>query len=154
VPAMLDSGLPVTAVGRDLDFAEVHLGAMREIRATNPARRPGLARRVARISDYVLAAEPDPRVRDRMQALITLRSAESDAMAVSRITGASRNANQVGGVSIYGEIADAMVDGLREVAESWRPDLIVYDPLSYAGPIVAARLGIPAIRNMFGPDVT
>lgn len=157
VPAMLSSGLPVTAVGRDLDFAEVHLSAARQLRASTAARKAGqppARRHSGRFSDLLLATEPDPRVRDRMQALIALRDAEYDAMALYRIIRAGRVANGTNGMSIYGEIADTMVDGLHELAATWKPDLIVHDPLTYAGPIVASLLGIPAVRNMFGPDVT
>jgi UDP:flavonoid glycosyltransferase YjiC (YdhE family) len=46
-----------------------------------------------------------------------------------------------------------MADGLLALARSWRPDLIVYDPLTYAGPLVARLLGVPAVRSLFGPDV-
>lgn len=157
VPAMLSSGLPVTAVGRDLDFGEVHLSAVRELRAAAPAAKTGQPpRRRGRVSDLLLAAEPDPRVRDRIQALIALRDAETDAAPLYRIIRAGRAGNGAAALHrlIFAEIADTMVEGLAELAETWKPDLIVYDPLTYAGPIVAAQLGIPAVRNMFGPDVT
>ena len=47
-----------------------------------------------------------------------------------------------------------MVDDLLALARSWRPDLVVYDPLTHAGPLVAKLLGVPAVRSLFGPDVT
>ncbi|HEV8562951.1 MAG TPA: nucleotide disphospho-sugar-binding domain-containing protein [Actinophytocola sp.] len=46
--------------------------------------------------------------------------------------------------------AAAMVPELAEFAADWRPDLLVYDAISFAGPVVAARLGIPGIRYLFG----
>src|SRR2546423_5579615 len=49
-------------------------------------------------------------------------------------------------------VADAMVDDLVAFAQAWRPDVIVYDPLTYAAPITAAVLGVPAVRHLFGPD--
>jgi UDP:flavonoid glycosyltransferase YjiC (YdhE family) len=155
---MLDSGLPVMAVGRDLDFAEVHLGAMEDLRAAAPPPRVGAApsrrRKIERVSDHLLAAEHDHRIRDRMRALLTLRDVELEAHSLYRSIRASRNANKIGGISIYGEIADAMMDGLLDLSRAWKPDLIVFDPLTYAGPVVARMLGIPAVRNLFGPDVT
>lgn len=51
-------------------------------------------------------------------------------------------------------IADLMADDLLSFARDWRPDLIVHDPLSYAGPLVARLIGVPAVRNLFGPDFT
>src|SRR5438093_215538 len=44
--------------------------------------------------------------------------------------------------------------GLPEFGRWWRPDLVVYDPITYAGPLVARLLGVPAVRHLFGPDVT
>src|SRR2546423_3297064 len=49
-------------------------------------------------------------------------------------------------------VADAMVDDLVAFAQAWRPDVIVYDPLTYAAPIAAAVVGVPAVRHLFGPD--
>ena len=30
----------------------------------------------------------------------------------------------------------------------------MYDPLTHAGPLVAALIGVPAVRHLFGPDIT
>jgi UDP:flavonoid glycosyltransferase YjiC (YdhE family) len=54
----------------------------------------------------------------------------------------------------FAEIAELMADDLVGFARYWRPDLVVHDPLTYAGPLVAAVLGVPAVRNLFGPDFT
>jgi UDP:flavonoid glycosyltransferase YjiC (YdhE family) len=53
---------------------------------------------------------------------------------------------------LFMEVADAMVDDLVAFAQAWRPDVIVYDPLTYAAPIAAAVVGVPAVRHLFGPD--
>jgi UDP:flavonoid glycosyltransferase YjiC (YdhE family) len=55
---------------------------------------------------------------------------------------------------VFTAYAEAMLDDLFDVAWSWRPDLIVYDPTTYAAPIVAAALHIPAVRHIHGVDVT
>ncbi|GAB2953718.1 nucleotide disphospho-sugar-binding domain-containing protein [Nonomuraea fastidiosa] len=52
------------------------------------------------------------------------------------------------------EIARLMAGDLLTFAQTWRPDLIVHDPLTYAGPLVARLLGVPSARNLFGPDFT
>src|SRR5439155_2950073 len=46
--------------------------------------------------------------------------------------------------------AAAVTDELTEHAERWRPALVVYDAVSFAGAAVAARLGVPAVRQLFG----
>ncbi|MDH2427236.1 nucleotide disphospho-sugar-binding domain-containing protein [Sphaerisporangium sp. TRM90804] len=51
-------------------------------------------------------------------------------------------------------IAELMADELLGFARDWRPDLVVHDPLTYAGPLVARLVGVPAVRSLFGPDFT
>jgi glycosyltransferase len=46
--------------------------------------------------------------------------------------------------------AEAMVDGLVSFARAWRPELIVYDAVSFAGPVAAALLDTPGVRYVFG----
>ena len=46
-----------------------------------------------------------------------------------------------------------MAPELIEFSRSWRPDLIVFEPTAWAGPIAAADLGVPAIRHLYGPDL-
>lgn len=55
---------------------------------------------------------------------------------------------------VFAEYATAMLDDLHAYARWWRPDLIVFDPTTYAGPVVAAALGVPAVRHIHGVDVT
>ncbi|GAB2953739.1 nucleotide disphospho-sugar-binding domain-containing protein [Nonomuraea fastidiosa] len=52
---------------------------------------------------------------------------------------------------LFVDVARSMTDDLLRFAGRRRPDLIVYDPLTFAGPLVAARLGVPAVRFLFGP---
>jgi UDP:flavonoid glycosyltransferase YjiC (YdhE family) len=56
--------------------------------------------------------------------------------------------------ALFAEIAEAMAEDLLRLGRTWHPDLLVYDPLTYAGPLVARLLGVPAVRHLFGPDVT
>ncbi|MFI0979486.1 activator-dependent family glycosyltransferase [Streptomyces sp. NPDC021093] len=46
-----------------------------------------------------------------------------------------------------------VVKDLVEFAQQWRPDLVVWDPLTYAGPIAAKACGAAHTRLLFGIDV-
>ncbi|MDT8910084.1 nucleotide disphospho-sugar-binding domain-containing protein [Amycolatopsis sp. PS_44_ISF1] len=48
--------------------------------------------------------------------------------------------------------AEAMTGGLHDFARAWRPDLVVFEATTYAGPIVARLLGVPALRHTWGID--
>ncbi|MEV5713077.1 nucleotide disphospho-sugar-binding domain-containing protein [Amycolatopsis mediterranei] len=45
-----------------------------------------------------------------------------------------------------------MMDGLLDFARRWRPDVVLYEAWTYAGPMVADLLGVPAIRHTWGID--
>ncbi|MEU8551428.1 nucleotide disphospho-sugar-binding domain-containing protein [Streptomyces roseoverticillatus] len=47
----------------------------------------------------------------------------------------------------YARLAVRLLEGVRSVAERWRPDLIVTETYGFVGPLVAARLGIPWIEQ-------
>jgi UDP:flavonoid glycosyltransferase YjiC (YdhE family) len=65
----------------------------------------------------------------------------------------ARRRRALKGFGLFVRLAEAMVDDLVDFARDWRPDLVVSDPLSYAGPLCARLLGVPAVRNLFGPDI-
>jgi L-2-deoxyfucosyltransferase len=46
-----------------------------------------------------------------------------------------------------------LVDELVEFARGWRPDLVVWDPLTFAGPVVARVCGAAHARLLFGLDL-
>lgn len=50
-------------------------------------------------------------------------------------------------------VATAMAPDLLGFAERWRADLVVSDPFVFAAPLISARLGIPLVRCVWGPDV-
>ncbi len=56
--------------------------------------------------------------------------------------------------SVFAARADLMVDDTLDFARRWRPDLVLFEPSSYAGPLVAALLGVPAVRHIHGVDLT
>ncbi|WP_328406319.1 DUF1205 domain-containing protein (plasmid) [Streptomyces sp. NBC_00390] len=47
-------------------------------------------------------------------------------------------------------MASAMCDDLLDFARSWRPDLVVHDAVTLAGPVVAAALGVPNVSHLWG----
>ncbi|MFV2109915.1 nucleotide disphospho-sugar-binding domain-containing protein [Micromonospora sp. LOL_015] len=49
--------------------------------------------------------------------------------------------------------ADAMLDELVEVARQWSPNLIVYEPTAWAGPLAAQVVKVPAVRHLYGADL-
>lgn len=52
---------------------------------------------------------------------------------------------------LFGEVGTALlVDDLMRAAEEHRPDLLVFDPVLYAAPLVAKRLGIAAVQHTLG----
>ncbi|HET6707795.1 nucleotide disphospho-sugar-binding domain-containing protein [Amycolatopsis sp.] len=49
---------------------------------------------------------------------------------------------------------ESLVNELVRFARQWRPDLVVWDPLLYAAPIVAQAAGVPHLRMMYAADQT
>ncbi|MFJ3789684.1 nucleotide disphospho-sugar-binding domain-containing protein [Kitasatospora sp. NPDC090091] len=47
-------------------------------------------------------------------------------------------------------MAAGMLDDLLAFARHWRPDLVVHDAVSYAGPVAAAALGVPNVSHLWG----
>jgi hypothetical protein len=105
------------------------------------------------VADKV-AAGADPADADLARGHAAMRRLEAETRAIFGGLRHRQAVRSLGGPPLYGEVADAMADDLLAVARAWRPDVVVYDPLTYAGPWVAAELGVPAVRSLFGPDVT
>lgn len=49
-----------------------------------------------------------------------------------------------------GTAAAAMLQDLSPVVATWPPDLIVHDAAEFAGPLIAAQLGVPWVTKAFG----
>ncbi|RSN70959.1 nucleotide disphospho-sugar-binding domain-containing protein [Actinomadura sp. WAC 06369] len=56
-------------------------------------------------------------------------------------------------IGTWARVADAMVDDLLGFGRAWRPDLVVFDPMAYAGALAAAALDVPAARHLWGVDL-
>lgn len=50
--------------------------------------------------------------------------------------------------------AAAMLDDLVALGREFGPDLVVFEPQNLAGAITAAALGVPGVRQLWGPDET
>ncbi len=57
-------------------------------------------------------------------------------------------------IGIFVQVAEIMADDLVEFTVRWRPDIVVFDPITFAAPVAAAVAGVPAVRHLFGPDFT
>jgi UDP:flavonoid glycosyltransferase YjiC (YdhE family) len=149
LPAMRASGLPCTAVGRRLDVTAAHREAWDLVRDREPDGSP--AGGAEPISDHLTGYLGNA---DLVPAHGTLRRLERETVQMFRARWMRRAAAGEPRLSLYGEVAEATVGDLLALARSWRPDLIVYDALTFAGPLVATVIGVPAVRSLFGPDVT
>jgi len=58
------------------------------------------------------------------------------------------------GLRIAADAAAAQADELVRFCRAWQPDLVVYEPMGFAGPLVARLLGVPAVRHLWGIDMT
>ncbi|MFG2142558.1 activator-dependent family glycosyltransferase [Streptomyces sp. NPDC048650] len=48
---------------------------------------------------------------------------------------------------------DSTIDDMVALARSWRPDLVLWEPFTHAGPIAAHACGAAHARLLWGPDV-
>ncbi|MCP2258740.1 glycosyltransferase, MGT family [Streptoalloteichus tenebrarius] len=54
------------------------------------------------------------------------------------------------GTELFTVVAEHLVERGVAFADHWRPDLVVHSPIDGVGPLVAARLGVPAVAHEFG----
>lgn len=58
------------------------------------------------------------------------------------------------GVRVAVDAAAAQIDDLVEFCRGWRPDLVVYEPFGFTGPLIARLFDIPGVRHLWSMDVT
>jgi UDP:flavonoid glycosyltransferase YjiC (YdhE family) len=58
------------------------------------------------------------------------------------------------GLRVAVDAARAQAPDLVAFARTWRPDLVVYEPSGFAGPLVSRLLGIPSVRHLWSVDLT
>jgi glycosyltransferase len=149
LPTMRNSGLPATVIGQDLDIASTYRVAHEQVSRSEGVEAP--PPREDRISDRLAPTVRDPR---QLPSLRILSDFEDEQRSMFSVICIVRSLTKPWRLSLYGQMAQTMVSDLLALVDTWRPDLIVYDPLTFAGPIAAKVAGVPAVRNLFGPDVT
>ncbi len=80
--------------------------------------------------------------------------AKSWPTTVAGLRQAGRLDGAIKGIRHFIQLAEFMIGDLRAFAEDWRPDLIVYEPTTFAAPVVAAAAGIPSVRQLWTADFT
>ncbi len=53
---------------------------------------------------------------------------------------------------IAAESADVMATDAVRFARRWRPDLVVFEPMAFLGPVLGRALGVPALRQLWTID--
>ncbi|MBL7252928.1 nucleotide disphospho-sugar-binding domain-containing protein [Paractinoplanes lichenicola] len=56
-------------------------------------------------------------------------------------------------LTVFAAVAERMLPDVLALTQSWRPDLIVSDPVEFAGPVAAAKAGVPWVRHEWGLPV-
>jgi UDP:flavonoid glycosyltransferase YjiC (YdhE family) len=56
-------------------------------------------------------------------------------------------------LELYAELARDAAADLVPFVRTWRPDVVLGDPLTLVAPIAAAQAGAPLVRHLWGPDV-
>jgi UDP:flavonoid glycosyltransferase YjiC (YdhE family) len=77
----------------------------------------------------------------------------TDMAAVQKmIREASRNIDWLlgFGAQMFAPASDIVADRVVAIADEWRPDLVLHSPLEGAGPLAAAKLGVPAVEQSYG----
>ncbi|HKR51772.1 MAG TPA: nucleotide disphospho-sugar-binding domain-containing protein [Pseudonocardiaceae bacterium] len=69
------------------------------------------------------------------------------------IGGAQRTGKGPRALQMFIAHAESMVDDLVQHAQGWKPDVVVFEPTALAGPLVAAAVGVPAVRQLYGVDL-
>lgn len=83
-------------------------------------------------------------LRHEPMGLATIGEAIARVPELRGLTGRKRAALTLRMV-FCGQIAPAMADGIRVLAERWRPDVIVHEDIELGSWVVAERLGIPHV---------
>ena len=69
------------------------------------------------------------------------------------IDGAPRTAQGPRALQMIMAHAGSMASDLIQQARIWKPDIVVFEPTALAGPLVAAAVRVPAVRQLYGVDL-
>ncbi|MDH2427201.1 nucleotide disphospho-sugar-binding domain-containing protein [Sphaerisporangium sp. TRM90804] len=144
------SGLPLTVVGRDVEVIRRRGG---DGAAANGGARAAGAGPAAGDGDGQARVGGQANGNGDAPASGGARRSGGDGSGAGKGGGVPRE-RIVRAVGTFVGVADAMADDLVGLSRAWRPDLIVHDPLTFAGPLTAAVLGVPAVRHLWGADMT
>jgi len=106
--------------------------------------------------DALVACHPgqaDPILRAGLPALPIGPELDMFALLRERRTAGGRR-GYAGMLDTAEAVADVLAGDLIAFCERWRPDIVVYEPASVVGPLVAAVLGVPAVRQLWAADFT
>lgn len=63
---------------------------------------------------------------------------------------ATREEEIASAAAVFGAVGEVMAPPLCDLADRWRPDLVVYTPMLACGPLLAAHLDVPGVEQMDG----
>ncbi|MGW2425626.1 nucleotide disphospho-sugar-binding domain-containing protein [Streptomyces sp. NPDC001709] len=106
------------------------------------ACQPSLVPTAAELGLPAVPVGPDVDVRPDFRRLV-----------IGESSSAARHNKVPRALALFTRLADVMADDLVQLARSARPDLVVFDPTAFAGPLAAAAVGAPAVRCLYGPDL-
>jgi UDP:flavonoid glycosyltransferase YjiC (YdhE family) len=92
------------------------------------------------------------------ESFVRLMNATRDSLDVQAVQRRIREASRSGdfgrltgiGVRLFAPQSDAVADAVVALADEWQPDLVLHSPMDGAGPLAAARRGVPAVEQSFG----
>jgi len=117
---------------------------------------PGLAETITRAGLPALAAGPAydsyAVLRERLAArkwspTVPARKTELDNVEKTR-------RRRLNGFRIAADSAAAQAKDALAFAREWRPDIVLYEPAGFLGPLVARLLEVPAVRLLWSVDFT
>jgi UDP:flavonoid glycosyltransferase YjiC (YdhE family) len=122
------------------------------------ASQPRLSKVITDSGAVAVPVGPDldhDEVRARSMRELPLKSVPHAPAAGEDMTNwqPDRRAKVAGVFRVFAAYSEAMLDDLLDYARWWQPDVVLFDPTTYAGSLVAGALGIPAVRYTHGVDV-
>ncbi|WP_432839240.1 nucleotide disphospho-sugar-binding domain-containing protein [Dactylosporangium sp. CA-092794] len=104
--------------------------------------------------DQVLVAVPRPLHQQVRRAGLTAAVVGGDASFFELWpAGLDLGGNEELDLDVFVAIAERTRDDVGALVRAWRPDLVVTEPVEYAGPLAATRAGIPWVLQHWGLPV-
>ncbi|MEU5050245.1 nucleotide disphospho-sugar-binding domain-containing protein [Streptomyces sp. NPDC021096] len=116
------------------------------------ASQPSFAKTITQAGLPALPVGDDIDLKARIAIPGRKRPASRDEGDQGRASAARRGLRDIGWTAAPAESAAAMAVDTYRFAESWKPDVVVYEPMAYLGPGLAHDLGVPALRLLWATD--